>query len=188
MISEVVNALFVTYIASEYIIADDNATCEQQQRKTALQQVQRLLLPLLLLSTINVLDRVTGATEILNNLLQTFLHLPRILFASLSFLVALYLDVRHLRHRRNPTLPPVTLPIFLSRVGRAFLMVLPAYPILAVLISFGFMFVIRLWEVLGLPEEWLNAPIYYGVLYGPFGWVYTTVKRQLCHEAVSLPL
>jgi hypothetical protein len=38
------------------------------------------------------------------------------------------------------------------------------------------------------PMEWLNAPIYYGPLYGSFAWVYVHVKRQICQEANSLPV
>mmetsp|Transcript_55448 Transcript_55448/g.134637 ORF Transcript_55448/g.134637 Transcript_55448/m.134637 type:complete len:188 (-) Transcript_55448:279-842(-) len=90
---------------------------------------------------------------------------------------------KRLRHR-------LVLPCreFLPRVGRSFLRVLPAYPFLAVLISFVFMFVISIWEVLKLPEEWLQWPIYYGTLYGPFVYVYCTVKRQiLCLDGCTLP-
>jgi hypothetical protein len=59
---------------------------------------------------------------------------------------------------------------------------------LAVLISFIFMFVISIWDFLKLPEEWLQWPIYYGTLYGPFVYVYCTVKRQvLCMDGYSLP-
>ena len=68
---------------------------------------------------------------------------------------------------------------FLPKVGWAFVKILPAYPLLAVLISFVFLFVINLWEALHLPNEWLNAPIYYGTLYGPFAWVYVYVKHQI---------
>ena len=77
---------------------------------------------------------------------------------------------------------------FLPRVGRSFVRVLPAYPFLAVLISFVFMFVISIWEFFNLPERWLQWPIYYGTLYGPFVYVYCTVKRQiLCTDGYTLP-
>ena len=66
------------------------------------------------------------------------------------------------------------------QVGWAFLKILPAYPFLAVLISFVFLFVIDLWEhVFHLPLEWLNNPIYYGTLYGPFAYTYVHVKREV---------
>lgn len=78
--------------------------------------------------------------------------------------------------------------VFLPKVGWAFLKVLPAYPFLAVLISFGFLFVINIWEFLQLPEEWLNMPIYYGTLYGPFAYTYVHVKQQVvCYESNALP-
>jgi len=193
MISEVANALFITFFASEYIIADNtNRNASQQQRQhdstndcaallppSVQSNLYRIFLPLAILSLINILDRITGAIEIANSLLSSFLHLPKILFAATSYLLALYLDVK----RRIP----ISFRSFGRRVGWVFLRVLPAYPVLAVLISFVFMFVIRLWEVLALPEEWLNGPIYYGVLYGPFGWVYVEVKRQVFEEVFSLP-
>ena len=50
------------------------------------------------------------------------------------------------------------------------------------------MFVVRAWEILNLPEEWLNAPIYYGVMYGPFAWVYVAVKKDLSYQTSYLPL
>lgn len=85
---------------------------------------------------------------------------------------------------RNP-LPFVS--AFLPKVGHAFIRVLPAYPFMAVAISFCFMFVISLWEALHLPLEWLNGPIYYGTLYGPFAWIYIHVKTRVRQEASALP-
>lgn len=84
----------------------------------------------------------------------------------------------------NP-IPFVT--VFLPYVGRAFVTILPAYPFMAVMISFCFMFIINIWEFLHLPLEWLNGPIYYGTLYGPFGWIYIHVKRQVQQQAMALP-
>ena len=65
-----------------------------------------------------------------------------------------------------------------------FLSVLPAYPVLAVLFSFDFVSVIRLWEVLALPEERLNGPAYFGVMYGPFGLVYMEIEKQVCEKVL----
>ena len=94
------------------------------------------------------------------------------------------------RRRRRRHYHGLVLPCraFLPRVGRSFVRVLPAYPFLAVLISFVFMFVISIWEFFKLPERWLQWPIYYGTLYGPFVYVYCTVKRQiLCTDGYTLP-
>jgi hypothetical protein len=88
-------------------------------------------------------------------------------------------------HHRGRIMP---CSIFLPKVGYAFCKVLPAYPFLAVGMSVGFLFLIHLWEMLHLPLDWLQKPIYYGTLYGPFAYTYLHVKRQvLCVEAYALP-
>ena len=79
----------------------------------------------------------------------------------------------------------LTMKAFISNVGVSFLKVIPAYPFLAVIISFVFLFVITFFESLHLPTQWLNWPIYYGTLYGPFVWVYMSVKRRVCREISS---
>ena len=117
--------------------------------------------------------------------------------AATSYVLALYADIH--RERTTPaaeTTEPKrssskngsgkkTMPfrsVFLPKVGWAFLKILPAYPFLAVLFSFGFLFVVDLWELLGLPLEWLNMPIYYGTLYGPFAYTYVHVKREVVRK------
>ena len=184
MLSEVINALFLTYLASEYLIAEDISSSPSRRiqdipSRLSLKSQSTIAIGVIVL-LINLLDRVTGAQEFVNSVLEGFLHLPRVLFAATAYVLALYVDV----HRRVPLL---STRAFLSRVGWAFLKILPAYPFLAVLISFVFLFVINIWEALHLPLEWLNAPIYYGTLYGPFAWVYVHVKKQVCDEATSLP-
>jgi hypothetical protein len=77
--------------------------------------------------------------------------------------------------------------VYVSKVGWAFLKILPAYPFLAVLISFMFLFVINLWEFLHLPLEWLNDPIYYCVLYGPFAYTYVHVKNEVVANTTTIP-
>jgi hypothetical protein len=190
MISEVVNSLFLTVLASEYLIA------ESQSRPVGRRQDDSTLGSLLafarnrsiyisswlsIVIIINLLDHISGLKQFANDILQGFFHLPKVLVAAATYVVCLYYDI----HRRAPLL---TVPAFLAKVGWAFLKVLPAYPFLAVLISCVFLFVINIWEALGLPDEWLNAPIYYGTLYGPFAWVYVHVKQQVLGEVSSLPV
>jgi hypothetical protein len=176
MISEVVNALFLTYVASEYLVAEDLPSRRAGRRRMI---PRSTLVMVLIAGLVNILDRVTGAQDMANNLFQGFLHLPRVCFVAVMYIVALYIDVT----RRAPQSPCK----FLFKVGWQFLKVLPVYPFLAILISFVFLFVINLWEALDLPMEWLNAPIYYGTLYGPFGFVYVRVKRSILNEHSSLP-
>jgi hypothetical protein len=151
MISEVVNALLITYVGTEYLLVE---SCGFPQRKK-----KGLAILFAVVAFLNVFDRVTGAAAFLNKLLNGFLHLPKIGFAALVFVVALYFDCKKVA-------PTLTADSFLPLVGKAFLRVLPAYPFLAVAISFGFMIVINIFEALRIPLEYLNWPIYYGMLRG----------------------
>lgn len=187
MISEVVNSLFVTYFASEFLVADTPAIDKRHNswfgstKRFIKERYISLSVGICIVALVNLLDHVSGKKEKANVLLQSFFHLPKIVFAAVAYMTCLYFDI----HRRAPLL---TLSAFLAKVGLAFLRVLPAYPFLAVLMSFVFLFVINIWEALGLPLEWLNAPIYYGTLYGPFAWVYAQVKRQVLWEYSTLPV
>lgn len=87
----------------------------------------------------------------------------------------LYADAR--RHTNNFTL----LQFFVS-IGRAVVYAALAFPVAAVLISFGFLVLTSLLRRLGGdPEhsEVVNGVVYYGVLYGPLYIVYWHTKRAL---------
>jgi hypothetical protein len=184
MISEVSNALLLTFFATEYLIAaNDHDYSSGSNKNTDWKDnllSRRNLVVVLVVGLVNIFDRLSGLAVAANGALQGFLHLPRIGFAAAAYVVALFIDCR----RVSPSLQAGN---FLRTVGLAFLYVLPVYPFLAVLISFVFMVVIRLFEVLNLPLEWLNAPIYYGTLYGPFSFVYFRVKQRIVHDRTSLP-
>ena len=186
MISEVVNTLFLTFLASEYLVANDQGSgggirSDLWHTGTNRSKVLSFLSSAAVVVFINIIDRVSGARTLANQVFETFVHLPRVILSAFAYLFALYWDIR----RR---LPHVKFRQLASRSAWAFAKVLPAYPFLAVLISFAFMFIINFWEALQLPMELLNAPIYYGTLYGPFAWVYVSVKRNVISEATSLPI
>ena len=174
MISEVVNALFITYVGTEYLLENNGVT--SNKRWTQILQSKAFVTVLATVILLNIIDRVTGAAEIINELLQGFLHLPKVVFAAIVYVVALYFDCKRVAK-------VLTLKTFLPLVGKAFLRVLPAYPFLAVVISFGFMIVINIFEALHLPLELLNWPIYYGTLYGPFSFVYWKVKERVVDDS-----
>jgi hypothetical protein len=179
MISEVLNTLFLTYLATEYLIANDAGVRRPNWQK----RLFRLhnLYAFLVVALLNLLDRLTGAATFANSLLQGFFHLPKILFAAICYVLTLYLDCKRVSSGL------ALCSDFLPRVGWTFLRVLPAYPFLAVLISFGFLFVINIFEFLHLPLELLNWPIYYGTLYGPFSFVYWKVKQRVVDDRNTLP-
>jgi hypothetical protein len=179
MISEVVNTVFLTYLATEYLVVTNDASVRRPNWLKRLFQSHNLAFGAAV-ALLNLLDRLTGAAAFVNGLFQGFLHLPKIIFAAVCYVLTLYADCKRVS-------PKLGLGDFLPKVGWTFLRVLPAYPFLAVLISFGFLFVISLCEFLHLPLEWLNWPIYYGTLYGPFSFVYWKVKQQVVEDRSTLP-
>ena len=197
MISEVVNSVFITYLATEYSSTSNpqqrpsrslgGSVEEEDRQKQSRAQQRRVLAVSAVVTSINLLDRITGVGSVAHGLVEKFLHLPKVVFAALFYVAALYYDCRA-AVQRSPSggllHPQQSSPLqfrqdFLPRVTKAFCRILPIYPIGAVLISFGFLFVINLFELLHIPTDILNVPIYYGTLYGPFSYIYFTVKRSV---------
>jgi hypothetical protein len=86
-----------------------------------------------------------------------------------SFFLTLYWDCRRNNQAAAAAAAATTTwsdQYFLKLLVQSFCRLLPIYPFLAVIISFGFLFVITVFERLHLPMEILNMPIYYGTLYG----------------------
>jgi hypothetical protein len=179
MISEVLNALLLTYLATEYSIAshtiafgrDDTATRRSRHRH---------VLPCVVVGLFNLVERFSVLGSVVSDTLHQLFYIPKIIVAALLYVIVLYYDCR----RVHTTLLVAT---FLKQVGVSFLYVLPVYPFLAVLVSFGFLFVITVFEFLHLNEDILNWPIYYGTLYGPFSLVYWRVKQKIVQEKTVLP-
>jgi len=176
MISEVSNALLFTYLATEYLA---NSSHRHEQRSLLTSRVNVIVL--VFVTVINLIDRVAGFSLWINSVLNGILHAPRIAFVAIAYVAVLYIDCLRLTTRLSFTRD------FLPVVSSSFLYVLPVYPFLAVLISFVFMFVIRLFELLRIPLAYLNMPIYYGTLYGPFSVVYHQTKQRLSSLKYNLP-
>ena len=176
MISEVVNALFLTYVATEYLIANESSFDRAKQSRLLKSQA---CVVLAFVGGLNVVDRVTGAHAIINKMIGGFLHLPKILFVSWAYILALFIDCRRVS--------PIDFATYMKKVFKAFIYVLPVYPFLAVVISAGFLVVNTLFDALRIPEAWLNLPVYYGTMYGPFSVVYWRVKKSITEDFGSLP-
>ena len=202
-ISEIINALLLTFIATEYSIASSFKRNGFSIQTFFFSRTNQVVLVMVVF--INMLERFFLAT--LKGMLESLLHTPKILLASLLYLSVLYVDCARLlyaahnnmsaptNHNNNASSSLLSSPNtyrtttqilapkqFLQGVGKEFLKILPLYPFLAVLISFGFMIVISFCEHLHLPLNWLNWPIYYGTLYGPFSLVYFQVKKNIVHD------
>ncbi len=221
-ITEVLNALLITYVATEYSLLSssyskpkpkkkhENNTCHHNNDnndyykysssfpQTFLSDRHNQII-LATVLTVNLVDKLllaeSAAAIFIKQFLERLLHVPKVVLAALLYIIVLYMDcLRHLSATATATATAkaVTtkknacqiLPIrrFLRCVGVKFLIILPVYPFLAVLISFFFMVVISLLEHLHLPLQWLNWPIYYMVLYGPFSLVYLQVKETIIEE------
>lgn len=176
MLSEVVNALFLTYVATEYTLGKENESHTVSKWRWRYGGVVVVLL-------VNVADRYGAMLVRVGSTISTVWKVPLVM---LLYVSALYLDCQ--TTRKWLQLPPLGLfSDFLPRVTGAFLRVLPIYPIAAVFISFIFLWVIHLFEFLHLPVELLNWPIYYGTLYGPFSYIYMLVKQSVVRER-ALPV
>ncbi|KAK3245203.1 hypothetical protein CYMTET_35074 [Cymbomonas tetramitiformis] len=85
---------------------------------------------------------------------------------------------------RQPRWPLVDL---LGVLGAAFGESLLLLPVSTVCLSAGFLGITFLCDVLGIGTRWLNAPIYYGCIYGPFVSVYVLAKRRALAVRQHLP-
>ncbi|KAL7581159.1 hypothetical protein ACA910_005949 [Epithemia clementina (nom. ined.)] len=188
MISEILNALFLTYLATEYLVISNqqlDRPSPQQQWKAGRQLLKHHnVAAALLVLLCNLVERFSGFSSSLVWIqagLQQFLHAPKILLVAFLYMITLYWDCRRVvRH--------LPLPAFVRQVGLAFCYVLPVYPALAVLISCGFFFLLTILDLLRIDANFLNWPIYYGTLYGPFSFVYWKVKRSVVEERTFLPM
>ena len=184
-IVEVVNALFITYIATELSIATERSEDPSPPWKRVVSSKFNQICAVVV-AVVNVSARLhlhftaSDASSFGAAAVTKISHVPRVLFAAIAYVIALYFDCK--RSDKN-----LNLPAFGKRVGIAFCRVAPVYPFLAVAISFVFLFIVSIFEHLHLPLELLNMPIYYGTLYGPFSWIYYEVKRRVVQSSGSLP-
>ena len=192
MIGEVCNALLITYVASEYLLLSSqrNTTTIRIVWTIVTQKGFLILLSLILLVHVYLLLPGTAT----DTAIHWFLHVPRIILAIVSFLIALYIDCN--KQNRTATTTAnydyddscrISIPQFLRVVFQSFLYMLPIYPFLAALISFGFLFLITTFEFFHWPLEYLNNPIYYGTLYGPLSLLYWNVKKRLLLHQQHIP-
>jgi hypothetical protein len=200
---EVLNAIFITYVGTEYMMvsAKVNSNSNSTSSSVLWHRKKHVLYPTIFMVGVNGYARTIGASSsssssIIRRIIAMFFHneilssfhrfryIFKICFIVLIYIVVLYWDCC----RFIKQVPKLSFfHQFLPLVGSAFLRVLPIYPFVAVIISFMFLFIIRLFEILHVPLEYLNWPIYYGTLYGPFSLVYYRVKQRTIQDCYSLP-
>ena len=181
MIAEIVNALFITYLATEYLAFSDQSKDQGDQWIGRILLKSHNVIAALCIVVWNVTERVSGFADGARNIFHGFLHAPKIILVAILYMIVLYLDCR--RVSRNQ----LSLGTYLLKVGLAFCYVLPVYPFLAVLISCGFFFLLTIIDLLRINAALLNWPVYYGTLYGPFSFIYWKVKRSVLEDRLFLP-
>ena len=173
MLLEAVNSVFLTFLITEFLLGDDRTTTLHRLGATFKSQHSRpLRYAFVAVVTINILVNLHATFAGWIHDVVTLIRIPRIVVAITSYLLALYWDCRHkyglnAKDRFGPVAAaPWSNRNFFRHLLQSFCRLLPVYPFLAVVISFGFLFVISIFEKLLLPLEMLNMPIYYGTLYG----------------------
>ena len=204
MILEAVNSVCLTYLATEFLLNNNDYTTTSAQYGTNLiplqsiktfisQQSRPIQYTFVTIICINIFVYCHDAGQtILDYIQYKLFHIPRILLAICSFLIALYWDCRHKylqnsKNNQSNSTAPWSNRYFIKQFIQSFIRLLPVYPFLAVVISFGFLFVITLFEKLHLPSDILNAPIYFGTLYGPLIMMYWDVKKTVVRSGNVLP-
>ena len=171
------NSAAACFFLTEWLLRDDGAL----RAKRALAAAKVPLGALFLLNGACWLFGEEAVEEEASIVLRGTRTFGRVVLAALSFSCACYFDTRRLAAF---DLTPVA---FLSVLWRAFLLAfLPAFPFLAVGVSFALFILVSLLEFASLPTSWLNAPIYYGTLYGPFAFLYWYAKKRVL-EGGALP-
>lgn len=187
MLLEAINSVSLIFLATEFLLVENSCWNDSSPRhKTSFVHHLRAIFasqhsrpiqyifPTVLLINLLIYFHATGAALeewIHNTIGKTHFHIPRILVAISSFLLALYWDCRQKCKPQSSSVvaaasPPWSNRCFLQLLVQSFCQLLPVYPFLAVIISFGFLLIITAFERLHLPLQILNMPIYYGTLYG----------------------
>ena len=206
MILEAVNSVCLTYLATEFLLNnnDYNTTSAQygtisvvlllQSIKTTFisQHSRPIQYTFVTVICINIFVYYHDAGQTILDYIHHKLFIPRILLAICSFLIALYWDCRYKylqnsRNNQSNSTAPWSNRYFIKQLVQSFIRLLPVYPFLAVVISFGFLFIITLFEKLHLNSEILNTPIYFGTLYGPLIMMYWDVKKTVVRSGNVLP-
>lgn len=204
MILEAVNSVCLTFLATEFLLNNNDYNTTSVQYGTNLlllrsittfisQQSRPIQYTFVTVIFINIFVYCHDAGQtILDYIHYKLFHIPRILLAICSFLIALYWDCRHKylqnsKSNQSNSTAPWSNRYFIKQLIQSFIRLLPVYPFLAVVISFGFLFVITLFEKLHIKSDILNAPIYYGTIYGPLMMMYWDVKKTVVRSGNVLP-
>ena len=211
MLLELINSIFVTFLATECLLLNngnrDEITIANPNQRSSLHRLlhrytSRFSRPLqiltLLVTSINLFVHFHDRGVLLSNWIKTVgsFHIPRIVAAIFTFLLALWCDCRRIFNNtsakksssENKTSASWSNTYFLRQLAKSFCKLLPVYPFVAVIISFMFLFIITAFEKLHLQTTILNGPIYYVTLYGPLMLSYWDVKGVFAKTIINAEL
>ena len=199
MLLEAVNSVFLTFLATEYILnnQDVSAFISQSSSRPFIRYT------IIIVVSINIFIHFHTTGEAIANFVHdkignsssssgiyALFHIPRVFIAISTFIHTLYWDCKY-RYKQNckhqSSAAPWSNRYFIRQLIQSFIRLLPVYPFLAVVISFGFLFLISAFEKLHLNTQILNMPIYYGTLYGPLMMMYWDVKKTVARSGNILP-
>jgi hypothetical protein len=187
MFSEVFNALFVTYAATE--LSGGGNKRSKYDDDLFPRKYSQVGIVFSMVIVVNAIDSLTGIGIWMHALLKALFHIPKVFVVVIFYIITLYLDCLYTLRRNHHQSSSLSFwSDFLPRLLRLFLRICPIYPIMAVGISFVFLFLISLFELLRIPTSILNVPIYYGTLYGPFSYIYFHVKRDVIVGSSTMAL
>ncbi len=113
-------------------------------------------------------------------------HLPDTFILSLVFVGFTALCWFDIKRRKRGEL---TWRTFARQVALSTVESLLALPFVAVFVALGFLVAVTALDGFHRPTQFLNNPIYYSVLYGPFSTIYFFTKRRcLTNKGPILPI
>ena len=212
MLLELINSIFVTFVATECLLVNNNnddisvtISNNPHRNRLLLQYTRRFSRTLqvltLIVALINIFVHFHDSGVALSKWTKAHVgsfHIPRIIAAIITFLACLWWDCRRIVNtsrvlksvdtnngNNNKTSSVWSNKLFLRELVKSFCRYLPIYPFAAVVISFMCLFVITLFEDLHIDTAILNGPVYYCTLYGPLMMIYWDVKKRYARTVIN---
>ena len=179
---ELWNSLCLTLLASELTLRLDTATTLEAWFSTRRNWFGVWLLPNIVFVGVRFISRAsTAVDEFLHNagVALSFVSVllkssaARALVVAAAFAGTLWLSLTR-THAGQALTPLAFARILIVSVLES----LPILPIIACIVAFSFLVLVSLCQWLALPTSWLNWPIYFGVLYGPFATIFFVARRR----------
>ena len=191
---EVANALVITYFGTEVLLKDQlryerNTHTQGRERSTYLKRLRwgagALLAGANLVHFVSKFFTLSNDDDSSSTKDSFQFHVPSylVLFLVVStFTALLWWDVHRVRK-------DVSIGTFAKEIFKSLIESLLILPLVSVAVALCFLVLIGVLDFLRVSTAWLNSPIYFGILYGPFSTIYFfTKKRCITNKGQILPL